>query len=182
MSISIEVFDDSKHYGWLRGGIGFEGIFMLATPILAIVVYVLVATGVLSFMHALALYAALVAQPHFVATYTRTAFSKQQLLNHKFEMLALPLLVMAVLVGLYATFGIWIYMSLYLYVQWFHFLRQSYGIARMYRANQYSPLQMNLQLTVPFTVLLFGELFSGLLWRLLHILHFLLNFSIYQIF
>jgi hypothetical protein len=120
---------------WLRGGLYFETAFLGGTVVFSLFVLLLLDAGVLSFVGTLGVYSLLVAQPHFISTYTRTSFEKKDLRQNVFIIGILPVLVFGALLGLYSLFGLWIYMSLYLYVQWFHFTRQSYGIARFYRAK-----------------------------------------------
>ena len=69
---------------------------------------------------------------HVVSTYTRLGFSSRGLLRNRF--LALDLLVVIVLgtTLLAFTAGAWVVASAFLYLQWFHYMRQSYGISRMY--------------------------------------------------
>jgi len=69
---------------------------------------------------------------HVVATYTRLAFDTQSLRRNR--VLAVDLLVGVTLVtlGVAMTAGAWVIASAFLYLQWFHYMRQGYGIARMY--------------------------------------------------
>ena len=69
---------------------------------------------------------------HVVSTYTRLGFSSQSLRQNRF--LAVDLLVVMVLVTTVLTFtaGAWAVASAFLYLQWFHYMRQGYGISRMY--------------------------------------------------
>ena len=69
---------------------------------------------------------------HVVATYTRLAFDTTSLRRNRF--LALDLLVIMTLatLALAMTAGAWVVASAFLYLQWFHYMRQGYGIARMY--------------------------------------------------
>lgn len=69
---------------------------------------------------------------HVIATYTRLCFDRESFRTHRFLVLYLPLIVLATVVGAATTFGVWVLASIYLYWQWFHYTRQSYGIARMY--------------------------------------------------
>ena len=50
------------------------------------------------------------------------------------RVLAVDLLVVVTLVtlGVAMTAGAWVIASAFLYLQWFHYMRQGYGIARMY--------------------------------------------------
>jgi hypothetical protein len=69
---------------------------------------------------------------HVVSTYTRLGFSSRGLLRNRF--LAIDLLVVIVLAttALAFTAGAWVVASAFLYLQWFHYMRQGYGISRMY--------------------------------------------------
>jgi hypothetical protein len=69
---------------------------------------------------------------HVVSTYTRLGFSSQSLRQNRF--LAVDLLVIIVLVTTVLAFtaGAWAVASAFLYLQWFHYMRQGYGISRMY--------------------------------------------------
>lgn len=133
---------------WLRGGVYFESFFLAGTALLALSVLLLLDAHLLSFIGTLGVYSLLVAQPHFVSTYARTSFDRQNLRLNIFIIGILPVLVFCTLLSLYSYFGIWIYMSLYMYVQWFHFTRQSYGIARFYRAKNGAPLKDDLLSTL----------------------------------
>ena len=69
---------------------------------------------------------------HVVATYTRMAFDRGSLTRHRFLAVDLLLLMTAATVALAYTTGAWVIASAFLYLQWFHYMRQGYGIARMY--------------------------------------------------
>lgn len=69
---------------------------------------------------------------HVISTYTRLGFSPNSLRQNRF--LAVDLLVVIVLAttALAFTAGAWVVASAFLYLQWFHYMRQGYGISRMY--------------------------------------------------
>ena len=69
---------------------------------------------------------------HVIATYTRLAFDTQSLRRNRF--LAVDLLVIVTVVTLLVAMlaGAWVIATAFLYLQWFHYMRQGYGIARMY--------------------------------------------------
>jgi hypothetical protein len=69
---------------------------------------------------------------HIVATYTRLTFNRESLKRNHFLAVELLILVMFAVAVLAWTGGAWIIATSYLYLQWFHYMRQSYGIARMY--------------------------------------------------
>jgi hypothetical protein len=69
---------------------------------------------------------------HVIATYTRLAFDGQSLRRNRFLAVDLLLLVTAATLVAAMSAGVWVIASAFLYLQWFHYMRQGYGIARMY--------------------------------------------------
>ena len=70
---------------------------------------------------------------HVIATFTRLAFDRASLRQHRFLVFYLPPLVLAVVAGAAIGIGAWVVASTYLYWQWWHYTRQSYGIHQIYR-------------------------------------------------
>lgn len=70
---------------------------------------------------------------HVVSTFTRLAMDKQSFQQHRFLVIQLPLIIIAGTLAAIGVFGFWILPTVYLYWQWFHYTRQSYGIERAYR-------------------------------------------------
>lgn len=70
---------------------------------------------------------------HVVSTFTRLCFDRDSFREHRFLVIELPLIVITVTIAATSVFGMWILATTYLYWQWFHYTRQSYGIERMYR-------------------------------------------------
>jgi len=69
---------------------------------------------------------------HVIATYTRLALGSGGFDRTRFLAVDLLLLVTAATLALVFTAGAWVVASAFLYLQWFHYTRQGYGIARMY--------------------------------------------------
>jgi len=69
---------------------------------------------------------------HVVATYTRLAFDAQSLRRNRFLAFDLLLIVTGVTLTVALTAGAWVIATAFLYLQWFHYMRQGYGIARTY--------------------------------------------------
>jgi hypothetical protein len=69
---------------------------------------------------------------HVIATYTRLAFDGQSLRRNRFLAVDLLLVVTGATLLAAMTAGVWVIASAFLYLQWFHYMRQGYGIARMY--------------------------------------------------
>ncbi len=70
---------------------------------------------------------------HVISTYTRLAFDSDSFRTYRFLVLGLPPIVLIGTLSLMGVFGRWILPTIYLYWQWFHYTRQSYGIAQIYR-------------------------------------------------
>ena len=70
---------------------------------------------------------------HVISTFTRLIFDVDSFRTHRFLVIWLPLIVLGGVVGLVTLFGGWILPTVYFYWQWFHYTRQSYGIAQIYR-------------------------------------------------
>ena len=69
---------------------------------------------------------------HVVATYTRLAFDRQSLRTNRFLAVDLLFLIMAGVVLVTLAGGAWLIATAFLYLQWFHYMRQGYGLSRMY--------------------------------------------------
>lgn len=69
---------------------------------------------------------------HVVATYTRLAFDTASLRRNRFLAVDLLAVVTLATLAIAITAGAWLVATAFLYLQWFHYMRQGYGIARMY--------------------------------------------------
>lgn len=72
---------------------------------------------------------------HVISTFTRIGFDRASVRQHRFLVIQLPLLVLAGTLALAWGVGGWAIATLYLYWQWFHYTRQSYGVSRRYLAK-----------------------------------------------
>ena len=70
---------------------------------------------------------------HVVATYTRLCFDRESLHTHRFLLFGLPPIVLAAVCILVLSVGVWVLATVYLYAQWYHYTRQSWGISQVYR-------------------------------------------------
>ena len=118
--------------GWLRSRT-FDFNFI------AVITTVAVATGLLALIQPslivwlLVIDVWLLGYHHVVSTFTRLAMDKQSLQQHRFLVVQLPIIVVACTLLAIGVFGFWILPTVYLYWQWFHYTRQSYGVERAYR-------------------------------------------------
>ncbi len=69
---------------------------------------------------------------HVISTYTRLGFSSRSLRRNRFLAVDLLLIIVLATLALALTAGAWVVASAFLYLQWFHYMRQGYGISRMY--------------------------------------------------
>jgi hypothetical protein len=69
---------------------------------------------------------------HVVSTFTRLAFDRESFRQHRLLLIPLPAVVAAFTIAIALIVGEWLVATVYLYAQWFHYTRQSYGISRMY--------------------------------------------------
>jgi hypothetical protein len=71
--------------------------------------------------------------PHVISTFTRFPFRTDETETDRFLLRTLPLLCLGGILGLYFMAGTWLVVTVYFYWQWFHTMRQGYGIARIYQ-------------------------------------------------
>ena len=100
---------------------------------------------------------------HVISTFTRLCFDKASFREHRFLVVQLPFIVIAATVGAVYLFGAWVLPTTYLYWQWFHYTRQSYGIERMYRRKAPAGATINDYITTRALYLLplFGILYRS---------------------
>ena len=111
---------------------GFDATLLVAPIALALLASAVVTANP-------ALYAAVVLADlwflgyhHVVSTYTRLGFSPSGLRRNRFLAVDLLLFIVFATTALALTAGAWVVASAFLYLQWFHYMRQGYGISRMY--------------------------------------------------
>jgi hypothetical protein len=102
--------------------------------------------------------------PHVIATFTRLAFDKPTLAEHRFLVFALPPLLFVAVLALGMSQGQWILATIYLHWQAFHYTRQSYGIAQAYARCGDNAAGVNQQLSrwILYIVPLWGILYRSL--------------------
>jgi hypothetical protein len=117
--------------GWLRNR-QFDSVFILGIAALALSVGIVVTLHDRLFGPVLALNLWLLGYHHVVATYTRLAFDADSFREHRALVLHLPVAIGMVVLAANATAGAWLITTVYLYWQWWHYTRQSEGIAKAY--------------------------------------------------
>ncbi len=100
---------------------------------------------------------------HVVATFTRLTFDMDSYREHKFLVVWVPIILVAVLVPLVYLLGSWILATGYLYWQWYHYMRQSFGISRVYqrKAGLHSARDNYLEEAVIYSVPVWGILYRS---------------------
>lgn len=118
--------------GWLRGP-AFDLTFVGGITILAVVAGGLVVANPKFFPDVFLLNAWLLGYHHVISTFTRLTFDRDSFNENRFLVTWLPLIVLAAVFALCMLFGQWILTTIYLYWQWWHYTRQSYGVSRIYQ-------------------------------------------------
>ena len=127
-----QTVSDYPMRGWLRSPT-FDFHFIVTVALLAIVTGGLTMLRPDLFALFLLLDVWLLGYHHVVSTFTRLVFDRQSFQQNRFLVIQLPIIVVAVTAAAVWSFGQWVLPTTYLYWQWFHYTRQSYGIERMYR-------------------------------------------------
>ena len=117
---------------WLRG-LSFDIPFILGVTGLALLSGAIVLANPHLFGVILFLDLWLLGYHHVISTYTRLCFDRQSFAEHKFLLTWLPVIVLVSVVAIAKAFGVWAIATIYLYWQWFHYTRQSWGVSQAYR-------------------------------------------------
>ncbi len=123
---------DAPRSGWLRS-VPFDLTYVVGISAFALVVGLMVVASPRLFPAAFFLNAWLLGYHHVVSTFTRLAFDRDSLHQNKFLVTGLPLIVLGAVIAACLLFGGWLLTTVYLYWQWWHYTRQSYGISRIYQ-------------------------------------------------
>lgn len=118
-------------YGWLRNA-KFDMTLIFGVAILALASGAIVTVRPEWFPIILVLDLWFLGYHHVVATFTRLAFDSDSAQEHRKLLTVLPWIVLAATAIIGLTLGLWALATIYLYWQWFHYTRQSYGISRFY--------------------------------------------------
>ena len=117
--------------GYIRSG-AFDATLLLAPSATGLIAAAIVAASPLLFPVFLFADLWLLGYHHVIATYTRLAFDLTSLRRNRFLAVDALLLVTALTLAATFTVGPWVIATAFLYLQWFHYLRQSYGLSRMF--------------------------------------------------
>lgn len=121
--------------GWLRSP-SFDAFFILGTVSIAVLSGTAVLLNPALFPLVLLIDIWFLGYHHVISTYTRLCFDKQSIQENKFLIFYLPFIVLGTVAALGHGIGIWILTTIYLYWQWFHYTRQSWGVGQVYRGKE----------------------------------------------
>lgn len=122
------------NYGWLRST-SFDLTLILGVAALALLSAGICIIKPSWFTMVLLIDLWVLGYHHVVSTFTRLAFDKDSFTQYKFLVLGLPVIVAVCATALSFMIGPWTLATIYLYWQWFHYTRQSYGLMRVYQAK-----------------------------------------------
>ncbi len=121
----------ARNPGWLAAP-GFDVPFIAGTAGIALAAGAAVTLEPALFWPILLADLWLLGYHHVIATFTRLAFDRASLARHRFLVFALPPIVLAATAFLGIAGGAGALATLYFHWQWFHYSRQSWGVARAY--------------------------------------------------
>lgn len=127
-------FTERFSAGTLRGP-RFDTLFVLGIPALALGVGTLVTLKPELFLLVFSIDLWLFGYHHVAATFTRVCFDRESFRTHRSLVLFLPIAVGLAVIAAVAGVGLWLIATVYLYWQWWHYTRQSEGIAKAYGAK-----------------------------------------------
>ena len=116
----------------LLRGAGFDLTYTAGIAALALLTGWIVTTNPHLFPTVFFINVWLLGYHHVISTFTRLSVEDNSGQN-RFLITKLPIIVLAGVLVLCWLFGAWILTTLYLYWQWWHYTRQSYGISRLYQ-------------------------------------------------
>jgi hypothetical protein len=129
---SVAIGADARAgWGWVRNA-RFDQLLILGTAGTALLAGLVVMWRPSLLPLMLALDVLLLGRQHIMATYTRIAMDGESFRQHRFLVVWLPLLTAGGVVGLYLAGGGVLVQTLYFYFQWFHYVRQGYGVERIH--------------------------------------------------
>ncbi len=133
-SRSSVVTTTSHRKEFLRGA-GFDLTYTAGISTLALLTGWIVTTNPKLFPAIFVINVWLLGYHHVISTFTRLTFDRDSFKQHRFLITKLPLIVLAGVLVLSSLVGVWILTTVYLYWQWWHYTRQSYGISRLYQCK-----------------------------------------------
>jgi len=117
--------------GWLRNP-SFDLVFVVGVALVSLLTGFYVTSNPSAFAAIFIVNGWLLGYHHVTSTYTRLLFDRDSIAENRFLLTWLPLIVLAAVVAASLVLGAWVLTTVYLYWQWWHYTRQSYGVSRIY--------------------------------------------------
>jgi len=76
---------------------------------------------------------------HVISTFTKLTGTKEDRRENRFLIFYLPPIILATVAALAFGIGVWTIITIYFFWQWYHYVRQSYGIGTFYLRKQEKP-------------------------------------------
>jgi hypothetical protein len=121
----------SRPVGWLRSP-SFDLAFVAGIALVSLLTGLYVTFNPSAFLPIFVVNGWLLGYHHVTSTYTRLLFDRDSIAENRFLLTWLPLLILACVVAASLVLGTWVLTTVYLYWQWWHYTRQSYGVSRIY--------------------------------------------------
>lgn len=122
----------SYETAWLSSP-SFDSVFIFGTLFVALVSGLLVAYDNDLFLPILMLDLWLLGYHHVISTFTKLAGTPQDRKEHRFFILYLPFIVAGTTAAIGFGIGLWAITTIYFFWQWYHYVRQAYGVSTFYR-------------------------------------------------
>ncbi len=158
--VASSVAINARQMGWLRG-FSFDAVYIFGILGAALVSGWFVIANPNLFAAVFVVNGWLLGYHHVVSTYTRLTFDRDSFSEHRFLVLWLPFIVLAGVVAAWAVFGSWVLTTTYLYWQWWHYTRQSYGVSRIYGRKASLPINNTLTNMTVYAVRVWGILYRS---------------------
>ena len=155
------VAQPSTEAGWMRNR-PFDVHFVWTTSLLALAAGLAGLVEPRLFAVVLAIDVWALGYHHVVSTFTRLTFDRESFGRYRNLVIQLPIAVTVITLAAVISCGYWVLPTVYLYWQWFHYTRQSYGIERIYRRKAGATVRIDDYLTVRTLYLL---PLAGILYR-----------------
>ena len=130
--MEIALRENTYARAWIRSP-SFDLVFIVGIAVMAILSGLIVVSKPSLFGLVLFMDLWLLGYHHVISTYTRLCFDKESFQQNRFLLFGLPVIVLSGVVLVSVTVGVWAITSIYLYWQWFHYTRQSWGVSQTYR-------------------------------------------------
>jgi len=118
--------------GWLRTP-NFDLGFIVGSALIALLSAAIVVADSRMFAPILLIDLWFLGYHHVISTYTRLCFDGESAKEHRFLLFGLPPIVIGLTVAMAFGVGFWTIGTVYLYWQWLHYTRQSWGVSQAYR-------------------------------------------------